>query len=253
MPMMMMGLIFVCMYFACFFVLLVSHKHMNSKNTIIIFTIINTVLFVANWINEFNRKGILEFLTFDQISPFMFTMLPLSFLFKDKLQNLIFKTAALLSLGMFVAMLISPQEAYLGSNQKDASLLYFFDMLLHLNFSLFGTYLFLSGTVKLDFKGIVQSALFLYSVISFAVICNFLFHKNYFGMGYCSNYGIYMIRIFESYWSTLIVYILGIFLVLMLGFEYLLLLKKISNADNAKILIFPCENEQVAQNVDTKK
>ena len=253
MPMMMMVLIFVCMYFACFFVLLVFNKYMNPKNTIIIFTIINTVLFIANWINEFNRKGTLEFLVFDQISPLMFTMLPLSFLFKEKLQNVIFKTSALLSLGMFVAMLISPQEAYLGSNHKDASLLYFFDMLLHLNFSLFGTYLFLSGIVKLDFKGIVQSALFLYSVISFAIICNFLFHKNYFGMGYYSNYGIYMIRIFESYWSTLIVYILGIFLVLMLGFEYLLLLKKISNSDNAKILISPCENEQVAQNVDTKK
>lgn len=228
MPMMMMVLIFVCLYFVCFTAILLFHKYMNPKFTIILFTITNTILFIGYYINEFHRKGTFEILIFDQISPFMFTMLPLSFLLKDKIKDLVFKTAALLSLGMFAAMLVSPQEAYLGSHQIEASMLYVLDTLLHLNFSLFGVYLFVSNTVKIDMKSIGQAAIFLYSVITFAIICNFLFHKNFFGMGYYSNYGIYMIRIFETYWATLVVYILGVSLVLMLGYEYILLVKKLN-------------------------
>ena len=53
-------------------------------------------------------------------------------------------------------------------------------------------------------------------------------------MGYYSNYGIYMIRIFETYWATLAAYLLGVALVLMLGFEYGLLLTKLNKANSSK-------------------
>ena len=233
MPMMIMLIIFVCIYFVCLTMILIFHKYMNPKSTILFFTITNTALFAGYCINEYYRKGRFEFLTFDQISPFMFTTLPLSFLMREKIRDAYLHTAALLSLGMFVAAIVSPQEAYLSSYKMDANMLYVLDTLLHINFSLFGAYLFISNTIKIDFKSIKKAAIFLYSVIIFAVICNFLFHKNFFGMGYYANYGIYMIRIFETYWATLIVYILGVFLVLMLGYEYVYILKKL-NIHNIK-------------------
>lgn len=233
MPMMMMLLILVSIYFVFFTVILIFNKQMSPKITIPTFMIINAALFIGYCINEYYRHGKFDFLTFDQISPFMFTMSCLFFLMNDKIKKMFLDTAALLSLGMFVAGLVSPQEAYLSSYKMDANMLYVLDTLLHLNFSLFGTYLFISNTVKIDLKSIGRAATFLYSVIGFAVICNFLFHKNFFGMGYYGNYGIYMIRIFETYWATLIVYILGVFLVLMLGFEYIIILRKL-NIHNLK-------------------
>lgn len=233
MPMMTMTLILVCVYFACLVAILFFHKHMNPKTTILIFIIVDIVLFAGYWVNEYFRKGYIYFITFDQISPFMFTMMPLSLLLKDKYKDVIYTTTALLSLGMLVAMLVSPLEAYLGSYRKEASLLYVLDVLLHLNCSLFGTYLFVSKTVKVDLKSIGKASSLLYLVIGFAIIINFIFKTNYFGMGYYGNYGIYMIRIFESYWATLLAYLLGIMLVLMLGFEYVCLLLKL-NINNSK-------------------
>ena len=233
MPMMMMLLILVFIYFACFITILFFNKYMNPKYTLIFFMITNAALFAGYCINEYSRKGKFDFLTFDQISPFMFTMLCLCFLMNDKIKKVFLDTAAMLSLGMFVAGLISPQEAYLASYRMDANMLYVLDTLLHLNYSLFGVYLFISGIVKIEFKCVLRAAAFLYSVIGFAVICNFLFHKNYFGMGYYGNFGIYMIRIFETYWATLIVYILGVFLVLTLGFIYAHFLRNV-NIHNIK-------------------
>ena len=43
-----------------------------------------------------------------------------------------------------------------------------------------------------------------------------------------------MIRIFETYWATLAAYLLGVALVLMLGFEYGLLLTKLNKANSSK-------------------
>lgn len=228
MPMMMMLIILVLIYFASLTAILLFHKYMNPKYTIIFFTITNFIFFAGYYINEYHRKGHFEFLTFDQISPFMFTMACLSILMKENIRKIFLEASALLSLGMFVAGLISAQEAYLSSHHIDANMLYVLDTLLHLNFSLFGTYLFVSNTIEINLKSIKRASFFLYSAIGFAIVCNFLFHKNYFGMGYYGNYGIYMIRIFETYWATLIVYILGIFLVLMIGYEYIYILRKLN-------------------------
>ena len=56
-----------------------------------------------------------------------------------------------------------------------------------------------------------------------------------------------MIRIFETYWATLIVYLLGIVLVLMLGYEYALLLRKV-NSHNLVEVTQPLEFNQPTKN-----
>lgn len=234
MSMMTMMILLVFLYFACLVAILFFHKRMNQKITIKVFVFIDLVLFIAYVINEYYRHGTFQFISLDQISPFMFTIIPLILVTKNKAKDIIMNTVSLLSLGMLVAMLVSPMEAFLGSYRKEASLLYWLDTLLHLNCSLFGTYLFISGTVKLKYKSLFKGVGLLYSIIMLGVSLNFIHHKNYFGMGYYSNYGIYMIRIFETYWATLVAYLLGVVLVLMLGFEYGLLLVKLNKANSIK-------------------
>lgn len=234
MPMMTMMILLVCVYFACLIAILFFYKRMNQKIVIKVFAFTDLALFIAYIINDCYRFGSFQFISLDQISPFMFTIVPLVLVTKNKAKDIIMNTVSLLSLGMLVAMLVSPMEAFLGSYRKEASLLYWLDTLLHLNCSLFGTYLFISGMVKLKYKSLFKGAGLLYSVIILGVMLNFIHHKNYFGMGYYSNYGIYMIRIFETYWASLAAYLLGVALVLMLGFEYGLLLTKLNKANSSK-------------------
>ena len=59
----------------------------------------------------------------------------------------------------------------------------------------------------------------MYSVITFGVILNFLFHTNNFQMDPYGGASIYMIDIFGSFWVTLAAYYLGVMLVLTLGMQ----------------------------------
>ncbi len=235
MPMMTMLIILVVVYFSTLVFLLIWQKHLNTKYTILIFTIVNILLYAGQWLNDYFQRNSFTFLMFDQISPCMFTMLSLSYFMKDKIKDYFYCTAAFLSFGMLVAMLVSPQDAYLSAYKAEASMLYVIDTLEHLNFSLFGIFLVISGTVKVSLKNLGKSMIFIYSIIIFVVIVNFIFHTNFFGMGYYGNYSIYMISLFESYWATLAAYIFGVFSVLLLGYElgYILLkLNKYNNVEN---------------------
>ncbi len=228
MPMMTMLIICVVIYFSMLITILLYHKYMKPEVTNLIFIIVNTVLFIGYNINDYYRHGTFIPLTFDQISPFTFTMLPLSYLMNDKIKSYFFSAVSFLSVGMFIAMLVSPQEAYLSSNRVEATMLYVLDTLEHLNCSLFGIYLITSGQIKLNRECLKKAFIFMYSVIGFVVCCNFLFHTNYFGMGPFSNFGIYMFRLFDSYWANLLAYLLGVALVLSIGFEFNYILKKLN-------------------------
>ena len=234
MPMLTMLLICVSVYFTLMVVILIYNKYMNPKVTNLIFIIINVLLFVAYNLNDFYRNGKFESLTFDQISPFTFTTLPLSYLFSKKVRDAQFSAVAFLSLGMFIAMMISPQHAFLVSFRQDATLLFVLDTLLHLNCSLFGIYLIASGQVLLNAKSLKRSLIYMYSVITFVVFMNFCFKLNYFGMGPYRNFAIYMFDFFDSYWITLLVYVLGVGLVLSLGFEFNYILQLLNYKADAK-------------------
>lgn len=220
MPMMTMLLIFICVYFTLLVVILTHKKYINIKIANFTFIIVNTILFIGYYLNDFVRKGMVESLTFDQISPFTFTMLSASFLLNDKVKQYFFSSVAFLSIGMLVAMIVSPQQAFLGSFRLDASMLYVLDTLEHLNCSLFGIFLVASGQVKLNADSLKKAFIWIYSVIALVLVMNFTFHLNYFNMGPYGKYSIYMFNLFDSYWLTLFVYLLGVSLVLMLGYGF---------------------------------
>ena len=234
MPMLTMLIVCVCVYFTLMVTILLFNKYMNPKITNLVFIVVNVLLFVGYNINDFYRHGEFISLTFDQISPFTFTTLPLSYLFSKKIKDAQFSCVAFLSLGMFVAMLISPQHAFLVSYRSDATLLFVLDTLLHLNCSLFGIYLIVSGQVLLNAKSLIKSFIYIYSVIAFVLFMNVVFKQNYFGMGPYRQYGIYMFRFFDTYWMTLLVYLLGVGVVLSLGFEFNYILQILNHHEETK-------------------
>lgn len=214
-----MTAILIFIYFTCIWFIVVLLSKVKSKNIVnASFVILNCTFFLALNMYYFYTRKEFKFMTFDNISPFTFTFMPFIFVFRKKIRESFMAAISFLSIGMFIAMLITPQMAYLVNYNNEASFAYLFDALCHLNCSLFGIYLISSGQVKLSFNNLFKSTIFMYSAISFGVLLNFIFHTNNFGMCPYGGFSIYFIDIFEEYWATLLAYYVGVFLVLSVGF-----------------------------------
>lgn len=208
----------------CYFVtlaLLAFYRHIiNVKVGNILFIIVDVIFFLW-WTYAEYLRGSLNwgFMTFDNISPFIMTLIPLTLLFSDKVREYCNSAIAFLWMGMFVALLISPQHAYIFNYKIEASLLYSSEAACHLLASLYGAYLILTKQVKCDFAHWKKAIICMYLVIGFGIIMNFIFHRDFFGMDPYGQASIYMIDIFGSFEATLAAYLLGVMLVLTLGLQ----------------------------------
>ncbi|MBE6635873.1 MAG: hypothetical protein E7617_06735 [Ruminococcaceae bacterium] len=205
-------------YFASLLLLCLYRDRINVRVANIAFIIADFVFF-AFWTYSAYLSGWLGdgFLTFGNISPLMFTTIMLLPFMNRATRSFAEAAIAYLSLGMFLAMLISPEHAYLFNYLAEANLNYTAETACHMLCSLFGIYLIISGQVQVSYKNLLKSMAYLYSIISFAVVMNFLLHRDYFGMDPYGDYRIYMIDIFGSFEATLVAYYFGIFLVLAFG------------------------------------
>ena len=236
MSMMGMTATLIFIYFTCiWFTVILLSKVKHKKIVNISFVVLNCVFFLGLNIEVFRLRNTTSytFMTFNNISPFTFTFMPFIFLFRKKVKECFLAAISFLSIGMFVAMLVTPQYAYIFSFNNEARMDFLFDALCHLNCSLFGIYLIASGQVKITIKNLISSTIFMYSVITFGVIGNYIFHLNNFGMSPYGGYSIYFIDIFEEYWATLLAYYIGVFLVLSIGFFANALLNYISGNQTA--------------------
>ena len=159
------------------------------------------------------------FMTFDNISPFTFTLIPFIWLLKDKVKDYAFCAIAFLHFGMLCATMVSPEQAYLFNFTAEADMIYTADAFCHMITSLFGIYLVLTKQVKPCFKSWLKSLIFMYSVITFGVLLNVAFHRSYFGMNPYGNYSIYFLDVFHNFGTTLLVYYLGVLVVLTFGMQ----------------------------------
>ena len=215
-------------YFVSLLLLCLYHDKINTRAGNIAFVFFDLVAFFC-WNLAAYQVGWLEegFMTFGNISPLVCTLVPLTVFMGEKTKNYCYSAIACLWTGMFLAMLISPEHAYLFNFFERANFLYASEAVCHLVCSLFGIYLILTGQVKTDFRHWLQSVIFLFSIITFAVFLNYVFHKGFFGMNPYGDYSIYMIDIFGSFEATLLAYYLGVLLVLTIGWQTGALLQRL--------------------------
>ena len=234
MSMMGMTLLLISIYFATIFFMLAFLERSNTRIGNAIFIIINIIVFWGlNMCYYTPERQNFRFLVFDNISPFTFTFMPFLWLFRGKVAEFFKSAIAFLSVGMIVAMMVTPQHAYLVNFNNTAGVDYLLDALCHLNCSLFGIYLVLTGQVRLTYKNFVRSVIFMYSAITLVVAFNYLYGTNFFGMCPYGGYSIYMFNLFEDYWATLLAYYLGVMLVLYVGFEFNLAINKLGGHKSA--------------------
>lgn len=213
--------IFAILYFVTFAIICLWRDKFNVKIGNLAFVLADVVFF-SFWTYSYYQMGWLkgdEFLTLGNISPLCFTLIALSPFMGEKVRDHVYSAFSCLWVGMFIAFIFSPSHAYLFSFREEANLNYAAEAACHILCSLFGIYLVVTKQVKLSAKTLFKAMICLYSIISVAVVLNFVYHRSYFGMNPYGKYSIYMLDLFGSFWVTLLAYFLGIFVVLVLGWQ----------------------------------
>ena len=184
-----------------------------------LFTII-TLVFYFSWTYAGSLLGWTKsgFLTMQNISPFVCTIVVILPLMRKPLRDFAYASIAYLSVGMTLALFLSPISNYVFDMKKEASFVYGCEAACHLIMALYGFYLFLRGRVKVDLLDFKRAAIFIYSAVGVGVISNYFFKMSNFGMNMHGSYAIYSLKLFDNFTSTLIAYLLGIFGVLCMGF-----------------------------------
>ena len=202
------------LFLMCFF-----RKHLQSP-------IINTLFIVADgaflfsWTYAmFLHNGLRSgFMTLDNISPFICTIILLTPFMKEKIRDFTYAAIALLSFGMFVALFVSPEVEYVVNFHQSAKLIHVTEAACHCIMGLYGFYLVLSGRVQVCAKTYRRSLIFTYSVIGYGLFLNYFFHRSFFGMNMYGDHSIYFMDLFGSFEVTLLAYLFGVFFTLTAGY-----------------------------------
>ena len=212
--------ILAAVFFVTLTLMCLYRDHINIKVCNIIFVVCDLIFYFI-WNLGMYENGWLKsgFVTLGNISPMIFTMIPLTVFMNEKTKQYAYSAIAFLWVGMFGALFISPEYAYIFDYRREATALYTGEALCHMLASLFGVYLILTRQVKLNFQSWIRSIVFMYSVILFGVFLNYFFNKHNFGMDPYGNYSIYFLNIFGTFEATLVAYLLGVLTVLTLGME----------------------------------
>ena len=213
---------FVTLVLMCFY-----RNKINVRLCNILFIVADFIAYSC-WTYASYQKGWLGggWLTLGNISPLTFTVILLTPFMNERIKDYAFSTIAFLNVGMFLAMLISPEFDYIFNFNTEATFVYTTEAVCHMICSLYGIYLVLSHQVKADFVHWIKSIVFLLSIITFGVVLNFVYHRNHFGMDPYNGAHIYMIDIFSGFWPTLIAYYFGVVVVLAVGMQGVAVLEK---------------------------
>ena len=205
---------FISMFLMCFF-----RDRLKNNLVNILFIAINTV-FIFCWNLAGYEVGWIKggLMVFDNISPYIATVITLCVILNDKVKDFAYSAIAFLAFGMFLAMFISPEHEYLFNFSHEVRFIHVTEAACHLIMALYGFYLILSEKVELTLKSLAKSVIFMFSTVAFGVFLNLHFGFRYFGMDMHGNYSIYFLDIFNSFGATLAAYLFGILAVLLLGF-----------------------------------
>lgn len=205
---------FIAMFLMCFFRYKLTNPIINP-----LFIIVCAIFFFC-WNYAAYERGWLKdgFMTLENISPYICTIILLTPFMSDRVKDLANCAIAFLGFGMLLALYVSPGAEYFLNFVYRPKFMHISEATCHLIMSLYGFYLILSNKVKVNFKNLGKAALFIYVSIAFGVFLNWCFHLGNFGMDMYGNYSIYFLDIFGSFQATFIAYLFGVFATILLGF-----------------------------------
>lgn len=159
------------------------------------------------------------------VSPFMYTLLFISILLPENIKHYIFTLVGLLSFPMLCAGLISC-VAYIIRDYA-FHLTIFVDGFIHVLISIFGVYLVKSAQINFKkSKDVIISGTIILGAAITMLILNLILKTSFFGLSMYDNYSIYNIVLVNNGIVNAIIYLIGLVLVLFIGFIYQLLFNR---------------------------
>ena len=158
------------------------------------------------------------------VSPFMFTVLPIIYFSRGKLKEHLYLLISLLSVGMFFSPIFNA-ISYAVSGVP-FHVLPVLDYVGHLSLSLWGIYLVRSGQVTLNPKKALTSGLVIVGVADIMLVLNLIFDTAFFGLSLKGKHNIYGNVLTENSYLSAIIYFAGLAVILLLGYASARLIEK---------------------------
>ena len=150
------------------------------------------------------------------VSPFMFTLAPLSLLLPKKARRYAFLLISLLSVGMLLSGVLGC--IYNAAIGYKFHFHFFMDYLAHILLSLFGIYLVRSRQVDLTPVAALISGSVIFGSALLMLILNLIFDTAFFGLSLSGKHNIYNVVLTDSSYISALLYFIGLSGVLALGY-----------------------------------
>ena len=195
----------------------------NRKAANLIFFLVTYFFYIIYLLKVMSNVGydnyyFYESLATANISPFMFSIMPLIFFSRGRLQKYLYLLVSLLSVGM----LLSPVLNAVTYAIKDTTfgIIFAWDYIAHLSLSLWGIYLVKSGQVKLNIRDSLISSFIIFGVCDLMIVLNLIFDTSFFGLSLTGKHHIYYNVITENSHLSAIIFFGGLCFVLLGGYLF---------------------------------
>lgn len=158
------------------------------------------------------------------VSPFMFSLMPLLLILPGKIKKQLHLLIAMLSVGMLLSGALGC--VYYAAIRYRFHPHFLLDFGAHFALSAFGVYLSKSGQVEWKWKNCLISACWIYVVAVGMLVLNGIFDQAFFGLSLNGKHNIYNMVLVENSYLSALIYFVGLGAVLLLGALYCKFLNK---------------------------
>ena len=195
----------------------------NTTLTNAIFVLAVVIPYIALVVTIYRDTGFYDWnfqnvLPVANVSPFMFTCVPLALLLPKRVRKHFLLLISLLSVGMLLSGVFGC--IYNAARNYKFHLHFTYDYAAHFALSLFGVYLVKSRQVTLSIKKALISSSLIFGTAAVMTVLNVIFDTSFFGLSLNGKHNIYAVVLTESSYLSALLYFLGLGVVLTLGYLY---------------------------------
>ena len=213
------ALVLLYLFYAGCLILMKNIRHFKVANLIfgclvfIPYVSLCTIIYKDVGFHDWNFQNTLPVAN---VSPFMFSLMPILLLLPKKIKKHFYLLISLLPVGMFASSILGC--LYNASINYKFHFHFMLDYIAHIFLSLFGIYLIRTKQEKLTVKNTLISSSIILGVATIMLILNLIFDTSFFGLSLRGKHNIYNNVLVDNSFVSALLYYLGAIVVLFLGF-----------------------------------
>ena len=226
-----MGYIIALFFLVAFYIFAIwGMKYLNASSLVntlassIIFLLYLYVVIRAYLSVGFYDWNFQNTLPTANVSPFMFSLMPLAWILPRRAKGYFFLLISLLSFGMLCSAILSC--AYNAVRDYTFHSSFLADYVAHIILSLWGVYLVRSKQVVLSRRECVISGSIIVGAAFVMLILNLIFDTAFFGLSLTGKHNIYNVVLVKSSQLSAILYLSGLIVILIIGYVFNRILNK---------------------------